>query len=167
MRWLDSITDSVDMNLSKLQEMVKDRDVWSAAVHGVTQSYTTEWLDNNKVLRVSSWAPCTIQQLPASYLFHTCWCIWVNVAAAAKSLQSCPTLCNPIDGSPPASPIPGILQTRTLEWVAIAFSMGQCYCLNLFPSFSPSSIFLSSGFQGSWSLSFYLNMVHSYWTNIF
>ena len=42
MRWLDSITDSVDMNLSKLQEMVKDRDVWSAAVHGVTQSYTTE-----------------------------------------------------------------------------------------------------------------------------
>ena len=43
-------------------------------------------------------------------------------AAAAKSLQSCPTLCNPIDGSPPGSPIPGILQARTLEWVAIAFS---------------------------------------------
>ena len=40
-------------------------------------------------------------------------------AAAAKSLQSCPTLCNPIDGSPPGSPIPGILQARTLEWVAI------------------------------------------------
>ena len=43
-------------------------------------------------------------------------------AAAAKSLQSCPTLCDPIDGSPPASPIPGILQARTLEWVAISFS---------------------------------------------
>ena len=43
-------------------------------------------------------------------------------AAAAKSLQSCPTLCNPIDGSPPGSPIPGILQARTLEWVAISFS---------------------------------------------
>ena len=43
-------------------------------------------------------------------------------AAAAKSLQSCPTLCNPIDGSPPVSPIPGILQARTLEWVAISFS---------------------------------------------
>jgi len=40
----------------------------------------------------------------------------------AKSLQSCPTLCNPIDGSPPGSPIPGILQTRTLEWAAISFS---------------------------------------------
>ena len=43
-------------------------------------------------------------------------------AAAAKSLQSCLTLCDPIDGSPPGSPIPGILQARTLEWVAISFS---------------------------------------------
>ena len=43
-------------------------------------------------------------------------------AAAAKSLQSCPTLCDPIDGSPPESPVPGILQARTLEWVAISFS---------------------------------------------
>ena len=42
--------------------------------------------------------------------------------AIAKSLQSCPTLCNPIDGSPPGSPVPGILQARTLEWVAISFS---------------------------------------------
>ena len=44
------------------------------------------------------------------------------VAAAAKSLQSCPTLCDPIDGSTPGSPILGILQERTLEWVAISFS---------------------------------------------
>ena len=43
-------------------------------------------------------------------------------AATAKSLQSCLTLCNPIDGSPPGSPVPGILQARTLEWVAISFS---------------------------------------------
>ena len=43
-------------------------------------------------------------------------------AAAAKLLQSCPTLRNPIDGSPPGSPIPGILQARTLEWVAVSFS---------------------------------------------
>ena len=43
-------------------------------------------------------------------------------AAAAKSLQSCPTLCNPIDGSPSGSAIPGMLQARTLEWVAISFS---------------------------------------------
>ena len=43
-------------------------------------------------------------------------------AAAAKSLQSCPTLCDPIDGSPPGFPVPGILQVRTLEWIAISFS---------------------------------------------
>ena len=50
------------------------------------------------------------QQLLTSGLLAT--------AAAAKSLQSCPTLCDPIDGSPPGSPVPGILQARTLEWVA-------------------------------------------------
>ena len=43
-------------------------------------------------------------------------------AATAKSLQSCPTLCDPIDGSPPGFPVPGILQARTLEWIAISFS---------------------------------------------
>ena len=45
-----------------------------------------------------------------------------SAAAAAKSLQSCPTLCDPIDGSPPGSPVPWVLQARTLEWVAISFS---------------------------------------------
>ena len=45
-----------------------------------------------------------------------------EAAAAAESLQSCPTLCDPIDGSPPGSPVPGVLQARTLEWVAISFS---------------------------------------------
>ena len=45
-----------------------------------------------------------------------------DAAAAAKLLQSCPTPCDPIDGSPPGSPIPGILQARTLEWVTISFS---------------------------------------------
>ena len=47
----------------------------------------------------------------------------IALTAAAKSLQSCPTLCDPIDGSPPGFPVPGILQARVLEWVAIAFSM--------------------------------------------
>ena len=45
-----------------------------------------------------------------------------DLGAAAKSLQSCPTLCDSIDGSPPGSPVPGILQARTLEWVAISSS---------------------------------------------
>ena len=48
--------------------------------------------------------------------------IYYLAAAAAKSLQSCPTLCDPIDGSPPGSADPGILQARTLEWVAMSFS---------------------------------------------
>ena len=50
------------------------------------------------------------------------WTVKKAAAAAAKSLQSCPTLCDPIDGSPPGSAVPGILQARTLEWVAISFS---------------------------------------------
>ena len=64
---------------------------------------------------------------PGSYVYYLVWRIhsnecWQIHAAAAKSLQSCPTPCDPIDGSPPGSPIPGILQARTLEWVAISFS---------------------------------------------
>ena len=53
----------------------------------------------------------------------SCQCMAkTTAAAAAKLLQSCPTLCDPIDGSPPGSPVTGILQARTLEWVAISFS---------------------------------------------
>ena len=51
----------------------------------------------------------------------------LSAAAAAKSLQSCPTLGDPTDGSPPGSPVPGILHARTLEWVAISFSNKQGY----------------------------------------
>ena len=57
---------------------------------------------------------------------NTAFCFYPKIqqgaAAAAKSLQSCPTLCDPIDGSPPGSAVPGILQARTLEWAAISFS---------------------------------------------
>ena len=56
---------------------------------------------------------CTVQELR-----------YAESAAAAKSLQSCPTLSDPIEGSPSGSPIPGILQARTLEWVAISFTLG-------------------------------------------
>ena len=56
------------------------------------------------------------------YPYHRSVCIDMCDYAAAKSLQSCPILCDPVDSSPPGFPIPGILQARTLEWVAISFS---------------------------------------------
>ena len=62
---------------------------------------------------------------PAWQVYYKGWKLYTwnsEPNAAAKSLQSCPTLCDLIDGSPPGSPIPGILQARTLEWVAISFS---------------------------------------------
>ena len=58
------------------------------------------------------------------------WYIYLLIpwnTAAAKSLQSCPTLCDPTDGGPPGSAVPGILQARTLEWVAISFSAMEYY----------------------------------------
>ena len=57
--------------------------------------------------------------------FSICFFMLYIQAATAKSLQSCPTLCDPIDGSPPGSPVPGILQARTLEWVAFPSPMHQ------------------------------------------
>ena len=64
-----------------------------------------------------------------------------TAAVAAKSLQSCPTLCDPIDGSPPGSPVPGILQARTLEWVAISCSR------NLYSNPSPGDSDLHQNYR--------------------
>ena len=78
------------------------------------------------------------------------WILFLS-AAATKSLQSCPTLCDPINGSPPGSPIPGILQARTLEWAAISF-------INLFRpesnKCSPGVFEMSKGNTGIFSTSF-------------
>ena len=60
--------------------------------------------------------------IPRDILHPGIWENDINLQVAAKSLQSCPTLCDPIDGSPPGSPVPGILQARILEWIAISFS---------------------------------------------
>ena len=82
--------------------------------------HNTNW---NKSIRKNK---TTSQKHKPKITTHTIWFYLYEVpaatAAAAKSLQSCLTLCDPIDGSPPGSPVPGILQARTLEWVAISFS---------------------------------------------
>ena len=79
------------------------------------------WQNDCTVLVIST--PLSLMQLDWFHL-QRFFCSRHRAAAtaAAKSLQSCLTLCNPIDGSPPGSPVPGILQARTLEWVAISFS---------------------------------------------
>ena len=87
-----------------------DRGAWRCTVHRVAKSWTR--------LRTHIAVEVHVRLTP----FAAQWKLTLRCAAAAKSLQSCPTLCDPIDGSPPGSPIPGILQARTLEWVAISFS---------------------------------------------
>ena len=62
------------------------------------------------------------EELVVHKMSGTVWVVSPSSAAAAKSLESCLTRCDPIDGSPRGSPVPGILQARTLEWVAISFS---------------------------------------------
>ena len=66
--------------------------------------------------------PCSSLSSPHLLVPHGVHGSGPSVSITAKSLQSCPTLCEPTDGSPPGSPVPGILQARTLEWVAISFS---------------------------------------------
>ena len=91
--------------------MGKDARVWAHWNHSSDMHFTC--------LRPVS---CVFIPWVSSGLTIGSYCNLMAAAAAAKSLQSCPTLCDPIDGSPPGSPVPGILQARTLEWVAISFS---------------------------------------------
>ena len=117
-------------------ENPRDGGAWWAALSGVAQSWTrlkglsSSSSSSSRSIHV---APnCIVSLL---YYAHLCMKCSLGIsnfleeisaaaaaAAAAKSLQSCLTLCDPIDSSPPGSPVPGILQARTLEWVAISFS---------------------------------------------
>ena len=99
---------------------------WSpsgSSVHDIFQARILEWVAFSSS-RGSTWPRDWTHISCIAGRFFTCWAIRETLrhVAAAKSLQSCATLCNPIDGSPPGSPVPGILQARTLEWVAISFS---------------------------------------------
>ena len=84
-----------------------------------------EWVLSTLQSHARCWQPlfCFSKDSAKCSSSSISWTCWFKLsAAAAKSLQSHPTLCDPIDGSPPGSPVPGILQARTLEWVAISFS---------------------------------------------
>ena len=88
----------------------------------ILQSLAVEWVCVNCAPRR---CPLIPKRLVRGAAGVEAWVLYARnsvVSAAAKSLQSCLTLCDPMDGSPPGSPIPGILQARTLEWVAISFS---------------------------------------------
>ena len=78
------------------------------------------WATIHRVAKSQTWLSTHMQKYQITQQIYDT--IYSPAAAAAKSLQSCPTLCDPIDGSPPSSPVPGILQARILEWVAISFS---------------------------------------------
>ena len=95
-------------------------------IHGILQTGILEWVAF-PIFRRSSKPRDRTQVCCIAGGFFNSWAareayFTTAAAAAAKSLQSCPTLCDPGDGSPPSSPVPGILQARTLEWVAISFS---------------------------------------------
>ena len=99
------------------------------ATHSSTLAWKIPWAEEPGRLRsVGSQRFDMIEWLSShTHTYECCLPVnnplqWIPSAAAAKSLQSCPTLCNPIDGSLPGSPVPGMLQARILEWVAISFS---------------------------------------------
>ena len=111
-RWLDGITKSMDMSLSNLQEIVKDREAWWVSVHEVPESDMAEWLNNYNESQVS--------QILQSWKRRN------SILAEWKwKCYSCLTLCVPMDRSLSGSSLHGILQAIILEWVAISFSRGS------------------------------------------
>ena len=108
---------NVKMKVKVAQSCLILCDPTGYTVHGILQARILEW-----VAFPFSRGSSQSRDKTLDWGLPLCTRYQVSPAAAAKSLQSCPTLCDPIDGSPPGSPIPGILQARTLEWVAISFS---------------------------------------------
>ena len=149
MRWLDSITDSMDMNLSKLREMVMDGEAWHAAIHGVTKSRKrlsdwTELIMNN----ILSWFPC-----------KGCYSV----------TKSCPTIWDPIDCCTPLSSTISwsLLKFMSIESVMLSNHLILCHSLLLLPSIFPSIrgffnvLVLHIRWPKYWSLSISLSNEHS------
>jgi len=102
------------------------QNIEALASSSVISMNTQDWLPLGLTALISLLSKGLSKSSPAQqfedHFFSSDFFMVKFAAAAAKSVQSCPTLCDPIDGSPPGSPVPGILQARTLEWVAISFS---------------------------------------------
>ena len=94
--------------------MSKEHQLVGVVTRPLTEGLNKQWVGPKKPIKFICFIYCVVLNVN-SFSFDTA------AEAAAKSLQSCPTLCDPMDGSPPGTPIPGILQARTLEWVVIAF----------------------------------------------
>ena len=109
MTYLDSIWKSRDITLLAQVHLVKAM-VFPVVMYGC-ESWTIKKAECWRIDAFELWCWITLLRVP-----------WTTAAAATKLLQLCLTLCDPIDGSPPGSPVPGILQDRILEWVAISFS---------------------------------------------
>ena len=110
-----------------------------------------------------TWTRSDLENHSCAFPFQ--WGESIKAAAAAKSLQSCPTLCDPIDGSPPGSPVPGILQARTLEWIAISFSNAWKWKVEVksLSRVSPSVIPWTVAFQAPPSMGF---SRQEYWSRV-
>ena len=134
--------------MTNLEGILKSRHYFDSKcpysqTYGFANSHVWMW----ELDRKEGWAPknwcfqtAVLEKTPGSPLD----CKEIAAAAAAKSLQSCSTLCDPIDGSPPGSPFPGILQARTLEWVAI--SVSNAWRLN--PEYSLEGLMLKFWYFG-------------------